>query len=88
MPDAFHHLVSNDNFHCQTPLKNAKFDLFGSEKCPSVNVVANRLANCDSPMLRHPFSGNSKQLQRLDSVHLSSVYTDYTFSSLAYFHNI
>jgi len=30
-PDVFHHLVPNDNFQCQTPLKNAKFDLFGSE---------------------------------------------------------
>jgi len=28
----FHHLVPNDNFHCQTPLKkNAKSDLFGTE---------------------------------------------------------
>jgi len=27
------------------------------------------------------FVGNSKQLQRLDSVHLSSMYTDYSFSS-------
>jgi len=33
LPDAFHHLVPNDNFHWQTPLKNAKFDLFSSEKC-------------------------------------------------------
>ena len=32
LPDTFHHLVPSDNFHCQTPLKNAKFDLFGSEK--------------------------------------------------------
>jgi len=31
LPDAFHHLVPNDNFHCQMSLKNAKFDLFGSE---------------------------------------------------------
>jgi len=31
LPNAFYYLVSNDNFHCQTPLKNAKFDLFGSE---------------------------------------------------------
>jgi len=30
LPDAFHHLVPDDNFHCQTPLKKAKFDLFGS----------------------------------------------------------
>ena len=37
-----------------------------------------RLANCD---VRHAFSGNSKQLQRHDSVHLSSVYTDCNFSS-------
>ena len=29
--DAFHHLVPNDNFHCQTHLKNAKFDLLGDE---------------------------------------------------------
>jgi len=31
LPDAFHYLVSNNNFHCDSPLKNAKFDLFGSE---------------------------------------------------------
>jgi len=35
LPDAFHHLVPNDNFHCQTPLKNAKFDLFDSENASS-----------------------------------------------------
>jgi len=28
---AFHYLVPNDKFHCQTPLKNTKFDLFGSQ---------------------------------------------------------
>ena len=33
LPNAFHYLVPNDN-HCQTPLKNAKFDLFGNEKMP------------------------------------------------------
>jgi len=33
LPDAFHYLMdlSNDYFHCQTPLKNAKSELFGSE---------------------------------------------------------
>jgi len=31
-----------------------------------------------STSLRHAFSGNYKQLQRHDSVHLSSVYTDYS----------
>jgi len=31
LPDAFHYLESNDNFHCQSSLKNAKFDLFGSD---------------------------------------------------------
>jgi len=31
LPDTFHHLVSNNNFHCDTHLKKAKFDLFGSE---------------------------------------------------------
>jgi len=40
LPDTFHHLVPNDNFHCQTPLKNAKFDLFGSEKYRLANLVA------------------------------------------------
>jgi len=42
LPGAFHHLVPNDNFHCQTPLKNAKFDLFGSDKCQLANLVAKR----------------------------------------------
>jgi len=41
LPDGFHHLVPNYNFHCQVPLKNAKFDLFGSEKCQFANLVAN-----------------------------------------------
>jgi len=41
LPDAFYHLVANDNFHCQAS-KNAKFDLFGSEKCQLANLVANR----------------------------------------------
>jgi len=31
LPDVFHDLMPNDNFQCQTPLKNANFDLFGSE---------------------------------------------------------
>jgi len=31
LPDAFHYLISSDNCHCQTPLKNAKFHLFSSE---------------------------------------------------------
>jgi len=39
LPDAFHHLVLNDNFHWHTPFKNTKFDLFGSEKC---QLVVNR----------------------------------------------
>ena len=38
----FNHLVANHNFHCQTPLKNAKFDLFVSAKCQLANLVANR----------------------------------------------
>jgi len=40
LPDAFRHLVPNDNFYSQTPLKNAKFDLFGSEK---YQLIANRV---------------------------------------------
>jgi len=31
--------------------------------------------------LRHAIRSNSKQLQRHDSIHLSSIYTDYSFSS-------
>jgi len=31
-----------DNFHRQTPLKNAKFDLFGSAECQLADVVVNR----------------------------------------------
>jgi len=27
----FHHLMPKDNFRYQAPLKNAKFDVFGSE---------------------------------------------------------
>jgi len=50
LPDAFHYLVPNDNFHYQTPLKNAKFDLFGSEKIPvGKSGCEQRLANCNSP---------------------------------------
>ena len=40
--DAFHNLVPNDDFHCQTPLKNAKYDVFGSVKCQLANLIANR----------------------------------------------
>jgi len=32
----------SNNFHCQTPFKNAKFDLFGNDKCQLANLVANR----------------------------------------------
>jgi len=42
LPDAFHHLVPNDNFPCQMPSKNAKFNLFGSEKSQLANLLANR----------------------------------------------
>jgi len=80
LPDAFHHLLPNDNFHCQTPLKNAKFDLFGSAECQLADVVVNRDWRTMT-VLRHAFSGSSKQLQPHDSVHLLSVYTDYSFSS-------
>jgi len=34
--------------------------------------------------LRHAFFRQSKQLQRYDSVHLSSVYTDYSFYRASY----
>ena len=39
--DAFYRLVLNDS-HCQTLLKNAKYDLFGSEKCQLANLIASR----------------------------------------------
>ena len=42
LPDAFYHLVANDNFYCQARLKNAKFDLLGSKTCQLANLVANR----------------------------------------------
>jgi len=66
LPYAFYHLVPSDNFYCQTPLKNAKFDLFGSKKCQLANLFANRdwLIVTFLYKLRHAFSGNSKQLQR------------------------
>jgi len=41
LPNSFHHLVPNDNFHCQMPLKNAKFNIFGTEKCQMANLVVN-----------------------------------------------
>jgi len=34
LPDAFRHIVPNDNLDWQTPLKNTKFYLFGSKKMP------------------------------------------------------
>jgi len=50
LPDAFRHLVPNDTFHCRTPLKNAKSDLFGSEKMlVGESGCEYRLVNCDSP---------------------------------------
>jgi len=42
LPDAFHHLVPNKNFHCQKLLKNVKFDSLDSNKCQLANLVANR----------------------------------------------
>ena len=50
LPDAFHHCMPNDNFHCETPLKNAKFDLLGSEKKPAgkSSGFEQRLVHCDS----------------------------------------
>jgi len=84
LPNAFHHLVPNDNFHCQTPLKNAKFDLFDSEKCQLANLVANTdWITVTVVQATACISVNSKQLQRHDSVHLSSVYTDY--SAICYY---
>jgi len=73
--DGFRQLVPNDKFHCQTPLKNSKFDSFGSEKSHVANL---RLANCDSPTgygMHFPAIQNKLR----DSVHLSSVSTDDTF---------
>jgi len=35
----------------------------------------------NSYTLRHAFFGKAQQLQRYDSVYLSSVYTDYSFST-------
>jgi len=83
LPDAFHHLVPNYNFQCQKPLKNIKFYLFGSEKCQLTNLVTERdWLIMTSYRLRHAFSGNSKQFQHHNSVHLSLVYTDYSFNSV------
>jgi len=42
LPDSFSHLLPNNNFHCQTALKNATFDFFCSEKCQLATVVENR----------------------------------------------
>jgi len=33
LPGTFHQVLPNDNFLCQTPLKNDELDLFGIEKC-------------------------------------------------------
>jgi len=41
LTDACYHLVPTDYLHCQTPSKNAKFDLFGCENRQLANVVAN-----------------------------------------------
>jgi len=62
-------------------LKNAKFDLFGSENASWQIWLRIKTELGQSYGLRHAFSGNSKQLQRHDSVHLSSVYINYSFSS-------
>ena len=45
----FHHVVPNDNFHCQTFLKNAKFDLFGNEMPVGKSGCEYRLTNRGSP---------------------------------------
>ena len=87
LPEAFRYLLPNDDFHCQTPLKNVTFDLFCSEKWQLATGVANRNWLIVTALrLRAAFFGNSKQLgldiHRHNSVHLSSVYTDYSFSSV------
>jgi len=60
----------NMNFHI------GKFDLFGSEKWELANLIANRdwLIVTVLQATECVF-GNSKELERHDSVHLSSVYT-------------
>jgi len=44
LPDAFHHLVPNDNFHCQTPLKTPNLAVKNA-----IWQIWLRMANCDSP---------------------------------------
>ena len=80
--------MSNNNFHCQTPLKR-KIWLIWQWKLPVgkiwLRIEIGKLWR--SYRLQHAFSGNSEQLQRHDSVHLSSFYTVYRcrfFSSVAY----
>jgi len=49
LPDAFHHLVPNDSFHCQAPFKNAKFELFCTENASWQIWLGIQIANfCDS----------------------------------------
>jgi len=86
LPDAFHYLVSYDNFHCQTP--NSTHLNIILKWLDEAGIMATACARKFSLRLRlyvssphHAFSGNSTQLLWHDCVHLSSVYTDYSFSS-------
>jgi len=64
-----------------------RIDLFGSEKRQLKNPVSNRNWLIVTVLQATAcISGNSKQLQRHDSVHLSSVYADYSFSIFNFKH--
>jgi len=48
-PDAFQHLVPNDNFHCQTPLKRQIWLIWQWRMPVGKSGCEYRLANCGSP---------------------------------------
>jgi len=73
--------VPNDNFHCQNAFEKAKPNLtYLTVKMP-VGCEYSPVNDVRVLQPRHAFFGNSKQLQRHDSVYLSSYYTDYRFST-------
>jgi len=87
LPDAFHHLVLNDNFHCQMRLKMPNLTYLAVKMPVGKSGCAHRLVNCNSPIgygMHFPAILSNYNGMTV-SVHLSSVYTDYSFSSFHMF---
>ena len=87
IPDAFHHLVPDDYFHCQRPLKTPNLTYLAVKSVSCQMWLRTEIGYyCNSPTGYDGmhFPAILTLLQRHDSVRLSSVYTDYSFSTLTF----